>query len=164
MLLNAGPPSGPLHGSHYSAGHRWCGSTWLDVMDGGEVVMSETVPSPARSQPLNNYRRIVQPSLNKCSNVDTVEFRWESFKCILFSGTWDSWGLDFWTGASCPSIHLSVKHHLFPIRGGLEFLQDLTLCTDTHSSSEGQFRLLCFQRNWGKKTHSDTWRIKESLS
>lgn len=121
MLLNAGPPSGPLHGSHYSAGHRWCGSTWLDVMDGGEMVMSETVPSPARSQPLNNYRRVVQPSLNKCSNVDTVEFRWESFKCILFSGTWDSWGLDFWTWVSCPSIHLSVKHHLFPIRGGLEF-------------------------------------------
>lgn len=122
---------GPVAWESIFCRHRWCGSTWLDVMDGEEMVMSETVQSPARSQLLNNYRRVVQPSLNKCSNVDIFEFRWESFKCILFLGTWDSWGLDFW---SLLSIHSFVrKAPLIPNPGGWSLiLQDLTLCTDTH--------------------------------
>lgn len=65
MLLNEGPLSGLLHGSDYFPGHPWSSSAWLDVMDGEEMVMSETVPSPARSQPLNNYSCIVWLSRNK---------------------------------------------------------------------------------------------------
>lgn len=65
-VIECGPLSASLHASDYSAGHRWCGSAWLNVMDGEEMVMSETVTSPPRSEPLNNYRRIVWLSLNKC--------------------------------------------------------------------------------------------------
>lgn len=130
MLLNAGAV-GLLHGSDYSAGHRWCGSAWLNVMDGEEMVMSETVPSPARSQPLNNYHRIVWPSLNKCGDplrtCPSIRLQPRSIGVNLDENNpkvffWELVAPEVWSCASLehtftyPSIHLSIKHHFFPVR------------------------------------------------
>ncbi len=63
-VIEWGLLSGQLHGNDYFAGHLWPSSAWLNVMDGEEMVMSETLPSPARSQPLYNYSHTVWLSPN----------------------------------------------------------------------------------------------------
>lgn len=64
-VIEWGLLSGQLHGNDYFAGHLWPSSAWLNVMDGEEMVMSETLPSPARSQPLYNYSHTVWLSPNR---------------------------------------------------------------------------------------------------
>lgn len=64
-VIEWGLLSGQLHGSDYFAGHLWPSSAWLNVMDGEEMVMSETLASLARFQPLYNYNHTVWLSPNK---------------------------------------------------------------------------------------------------
>lgn len=104
-VIEWGLLSGLLHGSDYFPGHPWSSSAWLNVMDGEEMVMSETVPSPARPKPLNNYSRIVWLNLNKSGDSLkmgsltllqpwSIDLDLVANNSVDFVRTCDRWGLD----------------------------------------------------------------------
>lgn len=73
VLLNQGCSRATCMGMIILRGHLWPSSTWLNAMDGGEMVTSGTLSSPAWSPPLYNYSHNIDWEHQKSAQLITPQ-------------------------------------------------------------------------------------------